>query len=83
MEIRTRRLTLRTARPDDLAAMHAVLSSVEATRWWSTPPHVDLDQTQAWLDSMTANGPDHPDFVVEFEGRVVGKAGFFGPPEIG
>jgi len=63
--------------------MHAVLSSVEATRWWSTPPHVDLDQTRLWLDSMIASGPDHPDFVVEFEGRVVGKAGFFRPPEIG
>jgi len=83
MEIRTSRLTLRTARPDDLAAMHAVLSSVEATRWWSTPPHADPDQTRLWLDRMIAYGPDHPDFVVEFEGRVVGKAGFFAPPEIG
>lgn len=83
MEIRTPRLTLRTARPEDLAAMHAVLSSAEATRWWSTPPHLDLDQTRQWLDSMIASGPDHPDFVVEFEGRVVGKAGFFRPPEIG
>lgn len=83
MEIRTSRLTLRTARPDDLAAMHAVLSSVEATRWWSTPPHADHDQTRVWLESMIAKGPGNPDFVVEFEGRVVGKAGFFAPPEIG
>jgi len=83
MEIRTARLTLRTARPDDLAAMHAVLSNVAATRWWSTPPHTDLEQTRIWLNSMMASGPDHPDFVVEFEGRVVGKAGFFSPPEIG
>ena len=83
MEIRTPRLTLRTARPSDLAAMHAVLSSVQATRWWSTPPHADLDQTRVWLDSMIAKGPANPDFVVEFQGHVVGKAGFFEPPEIG
>ena len=83
MELRTPRLTLRTARPDDLAALHAVLSSAEATRWWSTPPHETLEQTRVWLDGMMANGADHPDFVVEFEGRVVGKAGFFQPPEIG
>jgi RimJ/RimL family protein N-acetyltransferase len=83
MEIRTPRLTLRTARPDDLAAMHVVLSSVEATRWWSTPPHVDMDQTHDWLASMIAKGPENPDFVVEVEGRAVGKAGFFTPPEIG
>lgn len=83
MEVRTPRLILRTARLDDLAAMHAVLSSVEATRWWSTPPHGDLAQTRLWLDSMIANGPDHPDLVIELEGKVVGKAGFFRPPEIG
>ena len=39
MEIHTPRLTLRSARPDDLEAMHAVLSDPRATRWWSTPPH--------------------------------------------
>lgn len=83
MEIVTARLRLRSARPDDLAAMHAVLSDPRATRWWSTPPHVSLDQTAAWLDSMLANGPDQPDFVVERDGRVIGKAGFWRLPEIG
>ena len=83
MEIVTPRLTLRTARPTDLAAFHAVLSDVEATRWWSTPPHASLDQTEAWLASMIANGPDHPDFVIERDGEVIGKVGFWAPPEIG
>jgi ribosomal-protein-alanine N-acetyltransferase len=83
MEIRTPRLTLRTARPDDLEAMHAVLSDPRATRWWSTPPHGTLDQTRAWLDGMIANGPDHPDFVVELDGRVIGKAGFYEMPDVG
>lgn len=83
MEITTPRLKLRTARPDDLAAFHAVMTRPDAMRWWSSPPHETLDQTRAWLDSMIANGPDHPDFVIEFEGQVIGKAGFWAPPDIG
>jgi len=83
MEIVTPRLTLRSARPDDLEAMHAVLSDPRATRWWSTPPHDRLEQTVAWLDSMIANGPDNPDFVIERDGVVIGKAGFWKLPEVG
>lgn len=83
MEIQTPRLLLRTAREGDLQAMHAVLSDPRATRWWSTPPHETLDQTRVWLDAMIANGPDQPDFVIELDGRVVGKAGFFALPDIG
>ena len=83
MEIVTSRLKLRSARPDDLEAMHAVLSDPRATRWWSTPPHESLDQTRVWLDSMIANGPDHPDFVIERDGAVIGKAGFWRLPEVG
>ena len=83
MELRTPRLILRTARAGDLEAMHAVLSDPRATRWWSSPPHATLAQTAAWLDAMIANGPDHPDFVVELDGRVVGKAGFWRLPDVG
>jgi RimJ/RimL family protein N-acetyltransferase len=50
VEVRTSRLILRTARPDDLDGLHAVLSDPRATLWWSTPPHETLDQTRAWLD---------------------------------
>lgn len=81
--LRTGRLVLRTARPEDVAALHAVLSNPQATRYWSTPPHASLDQTQTWMADMLEPGPDRADFVVEFEGRVVGKAGFWRLPEIG
>ena len=83
MEIVTSRLKLRSARADDLEAMHAVLSDPRATRWWSTPPHDSVEQTVAWLDSMIANGPDNPDFVIERDGMVIGKAGFWKLPEVG
>lgn len=83
MQIVTNRLILRSARPDDLEAMHAVLSDPRATRWWSTPPHETLEQTRVWLENMIANGPDHPDFVIELDGRVIGKAGFYVMPDVG
>ena len=75
MEIVTARLKLRTARPDDLAAIHAIMARADAMRWWSSPPHETTDQTRTWLDSMIANGPEHPDFIIEFGGKVIGKAG--------
>ena len=83
-EILTPRLRLRRARPDDLGALHAVLSHPAAMRYWSTPPHGDLEQTRAWLGSMIAASDEgSADFVVEFEGRVVGKAGCYEVPAIG
>ena len=32
---------------------------------------------------MIANGPDQPDFVIERDGVVIGKAGFWKLPEVG
>lgn len=84
MEIHTPRLRLRHARPNDLAAMHGVLSDSRATRWWSTPPHASLEESRSWLDSMIAgNAEGSDDFIIERDGRVIGKAGFFRLPEVG
>lgn len=84
VEILTPRLRLRRARVSDLAAMHAVLSNAQAMRYWSTPPHADLAQTRAWLEAMIAADPNESDdFVVERDGRVIGKAGCYRAPEIG
>lgn len=83
-ELRTARLVLRRARSDDLDDMHAVLSHPEATRFWSTPPHANIETTRAWLGGMIASPPElSEDFVVELDGRVIGKAGFYRLPEIG
>jgi RimJ/RimL family protein N-acetyltransferase len=80
----TERLILRRAREDDLEAMHTVLSSPQATRYWSTPPHETLEETRTWLASMIASAPgQRDDFVVEHQGRVIGKAGCYQLPEIG
>ena len=82
--IRTDRLVLRHARPDDLADLHAVFSDSEAMRWWSTLPHTTLDETRTWLDGMIAgNAEGSDDYVIERDGRVIGKAGFYRMPDIG
>lgn len=84
VELKTERLRLRPARSDDLDAMHEILSHAEAMRYWSTPPHTDVAQTRAWLDGMIAASPlESCDFIVEFEGRAIGKAGFWRLPAIG
>lgn len=83
-ELRTDRLLLRRARLGDLDAIHAILSHPDAMRYWSTPPHETVEQSRDWLEAMIA-APEAlcDDFVIEFEGRVVGKAGCWRLPEIG
>lgn len=82
--IRTERLLLRRARPGDLEDIHAVLADPRAMRYWSTPPHATIDESRQWLDDMIATPGDvSDDFVVEFEGGVVGKIGCWRLPEIG
>ena len=64
-EIRTKRLRLRRARMEDLAAMHAILSNARAMRYWSTPPHSDIDESETWLRSMVDLDPAiGDDFIV-------------------
>lgn len=83
-ELRTERLILRRARPDDLAAIHAVLSDEQATAHWSTPAHSTLEESRKWLDSMLQSGPEiSDDFIISCEGEVIGKIGCFRLPEIG
>ena len=83
-ELRTARLVLRRAIPDDLAAMHAILSDPRAMTYWSHPPHESLDRTREWLDSMIGAPPElGDDFVVTLDGRVIGKFGAWRLPEFG
>lgn len=84
MRLTTERLVLRPAEPDDLEALHAILSDPRATRYWSTPPHASLERTREWLEATLATQPhEGEDFVVEREGLLVGKVGLYRFPEIG
>ena len=82
--IRTERLLLRRARESDLQPLHAMMSDPRAMRYWSSPPHPDLDTTRRWLDGMIAAPPElSDDFIVERDGVVIGKLGAWRLPEIG
>ena len=82
--IRTERLLLRHARMTDLADFHDILRRPEAMAYWSTPPHPDLATTEVWLTSTVARDPAvSVEFAVEYQGRVIGKAGGGDIPEIG
>jgi RimJ/RimL family protein N-acetyltransferase len=83
-EIRTERLRLRRAKPGDVEALHRIMSDPVAMRYWSTPPHADLDETAAWLASMIeADAAASDDFIVTLDGALIGKLGAWRLPEIG
>ncbi|MEH3041575.1 MAG: GNAT family N-acetyltransferase [Sphingomonas paucimobilis] len=84
VEIRTERLLIRPARAGDLDAFHAMLSDDRAMAYWYRTPHETIDDTRGWLDAMIDIDPrTGEDFVVEREGRVIGKAGLRRFPTIG
>ena len=83
-ELRTDRLILRRAQPEDLEAMHAVLSDGRAMQYWSEGPHADIVRTKEWLDSMIYAPPEESDdFVITIDGEVIGKLGTWRIPDIG
>jgi [ribosomal protein S5]-alanine N-acetyltransferase len=83
-ELRTPRLLLRRARPDDLAGLHAVLSDERAMTYWSSGPHATIQQTQEWLDGMIASTPEESeDFVITYDGETIGKIGAYRLPDFG
>lgn len=82
--MRTARLLLRPPTPGDLDDLHAVLSDPRAMRYWSSLPHADIGQTADWLtDTMAIPPEEGEDFVIERDGRAIGKVGLYRFPEIG
>lgn len=84
MHLTTERLHLRHATMDDVPAMHAILSDPRAMAYWSTLPHATVEQTRDWVKATVDNPPSAgEDFIVELNGRIVGKVGLYRFPEIG
>jgi [ribosomal protein S5]-alanine N-acetyltransferase len=81
--IRTERLLLRRARMEDLDDVHAMLSHPTAMRYWATPEHETLAESRDWLEGMVSGAPGEDDFLIEHQGRVIGKAGAWRLPEVG
>jgi RimJ/RimL family protein N-acetyltransferase len=83
-ELRTKRLLLRRATTEDSAPMHRIMSDPVAMRYWSTPPHTDLAQTERWIASMVEDDPaTRDDFIITLDGALIGKMGAWKLPEFG
>ena len=83
--ITTARLTLRRFRAQDVAAFNLILSDPQAMRYWSTPPHREVAETEAWIAKTIAAvaAGEADDFIVEHQDRVIGKAGIWSANELG
>ncbi|MDF7776416.1 GNAT family N-acetyltransferase [Sphingomonas sp. AOB5] len=75
-QIRTKRLTLRRAVLGDVPAMHAILSDAETLRYWDSPPHQSIEQTETWIAHLLDADDDNSDeFIVLRDGEVIGWLG--------
>ncbi len=82
--IRTERMLLRPGKKEDIEQLHQIFSSPIAMKYWDTLPHLDTTETARFIEAMMATPLNQgEDFIVEFNGRVIGKAGFWKFPEIG
>lgn len=84
-ELRTARLRLRRVEPGDLDAIHAIMADPETMRFWSSPPHSSREETAKWLGSMIEadRSGASDEFVLELDGKAIGKLGVWRWPEIG
>ena len=61
-----------------------IMSDPFAMRYWSTPPHAALSDTEQWMASMVgADAQGSDDFIVTLAGDLIGKLGAWKLPEVG
>ena len=64
--------------------MHRIMTNPAAMRYWSNPPHTQIDETERWMASMVEADPaESDDFIVTLDGVLIGKLGTWKIPEIG
>lgn len=83
--LKTPRLTLRPLAMEDAPALHPWMADPEVMRFWSTLPHKELAETEAWVRiSVEAQGDGTAhDFAVLMGDKVVGRMAFWQGAEIG
>jgi aminoglycoside 6'-N-acetyltransferase len=62
------RVRLRPTRPDDVAALRAILQDSSVARWWG-PSRPDVDVADDWLDI----DDDTTQWTIELDGAIVGS----------
>ncbi len=86
VEIHTSRLILRPAQPSDAEQLNPAFGDPKVMRYWSEPPHKDVERTKEWIDKMTkAEQNGLTDFIItlEPESTPIGKIGVWQGDEIG
>jgi ribosomal-protein-alanine N-acetyltransferase len=83
--ITTERLTLRHFKKEDSIPLHPIFADAEVMRFWSTPAHQNMAETEELVrKTIEANEKGtSDDFVVVYNGEVIGKAGLWKDTEIG
>ena len=81
--LKTDRLTLRHAQPDDAEDIFAFMSDARAMAYWSTPPHPDLATTTAQVTRMAAAPLPTCYFVWEKDHTIIGMGGMHSGNEVG
>jgi len=82
--LETKRLVLRPMRLSDRDDLFAVFGNTQVMKYWSTLPHPDAVHTAALIrETIDADPATTAEFAIEFDGRVIGKAGFWRMPEVG
>lgn len=79
----TPRLRLRPFREADAEDLHQILGDPVTMQYWSDH-YETLEDTAAFVRAVAHADPATTcDFVIEYEGRAIGKAGMWKLPEIG
>ena len=82
--IETPRVKLRPQDASDADRFFPYVSDPALSQNLTWSAHTSIDETRDWLDDMIAiSAGAGEDFVIERDGRAIGKAGFYRFPEIG
>jgi RimJ/RimL family protein N-acetyltransferase len=61
-----------------------MMTDPRVMRYWSHPPHQHLEQTRKFVEHlMRSETPEVEEFVIEYQGRAIGKVGCWRPAEVG
>jgi ribosomal-protein-alanine N-acetyltransferase len=80
----TERLKLRLPKLSDLEDIHEIFCDDEVMTYWSNGAHQSISETRTWLTPLLDYNPESQfDFFIDFQGKIVGKLGFWKLPEVG
>ena len=70
-QLLTSRLRLRRPHPDDVNAIHAIMSHAQTMQYWSLIPHASLSETAVWFDGMLRadEAGQSDEFVIEYRAK--------------